>query len=184
MIIVWRSGFLSFIGAQAKANTTAGNAAFWRNSFNQMFMAKQCLVLPMLPFCELLCYFHIVANVALSVKHPLIIVNGTKGPVPGVLRLRQITRPVRRSHAQFTMQYAEASPLVPDPLGERLSVSRWRTEHFERAGWLRFGFRRRAYRKFRGHVFYRGFAVAENGCDLAVGFALGKPQQCFRDTRG
>jgi pimeloyl-ACP methyl ester carboxylesterase len=32
--------------------------------------------------------------------------------------------------------------------------------------------------------FNRRCAVAENGCDLAVGFALGNPKQCFGDTRG
>jgi hypothetical protein len=30
---------------------------------------------------------------------------------------------------------------------------------------------------------YRKFAVAESGFDLAVGFALGKPKQCFSDSR-
>jgi hypothetical protein len=28
------------MGEQAKANTTAGNAAFWRNSPNQVFMTE------------------------------------------------------------------------------------------------------------------------------------------------
>jgi hypothetical protein len=31
------------MGEQAKANTTAGNAAFWRNSLNQIFMAAKGL---------------------------------------------------------------------------------------------------------------------------------------------
>jgi hypothetical protein len=39
----------------------------------------------------------------------------------------------RRRQAQFTMQYALASTLVPDSLGQSLSVSRWRTEHFQSA---------------------------------------------------
>jgi len=44
-----------------------------------------------------------------------------------------------------------------------------------RADWLRFGFRLRAYRKFRGRVFYCGFTIAEDAGNLAVGFTLGKP---------
>jgi hypothetical protein len=31
------------------------------------------------------------------------------------------------------MRYAEAATLVPVPMGERLSVSRWRTKHFQSA---------------------------------------------------
>jgi len=52
-------------------------------------MTEKCFVLPVLPFCERSCGFHMVANVALFIEHPLIIVNGTKDPAPGVLRLRQ-----------------------------------------------------------------------------------------------
>ena len=31
------------MGEQAKANTTAGDAAFWRNSLNQIFMTEKGL---------------------------------------------------------------------------------------------------------------------------------------------
>jgi hypothetical protein len=37
------SGISLLMGEQAKANTTAGNAAFWRNSLNQIFMAEKGL---------------------------------------------------------------------------------------------------------------------------------------------
>jgi hypothetical protein len=63
----------------AKANTIAGKAAFWRNSFNQGFMAKGSLV-ALDPVLAVSSITFILWRVALSVEHPLSFVNGTKGP--------------------------------------------------------------------------------------------------------
>jgi hypothetical protein len=69
-------------------------------------------------------------------------------------------------------------------LGQELSSSRGRTEHFKgsQAG-CGSSFDAELVEYFEDMLFYRRFGIAENDCDLAVGFALGKPQQCFGDTR-
>ncbi len=63
-------------------------------------------------------------------------------------------------------------------------MSRGRTENFQSAQAGR-GSRLDAKFKenFEDMFFHCGFAVPENGGDLAVGFALGKPEQSFGDTR-
>src|SRR6266436_4245026 len=77
------------------------------------------------------------------------------------------------------------SSLVPDPSGEKLSASRRRTEHFQAAqAGSGSGFDPELIENFENVFFYRGFAIAEDACNLAVGFALGKPEQGFGDTRG
>src|ERR1700756_5795744 len=68
---------------------------------------------------------------------------------------------------------------------EKLSASRRRTEHFQPAqAGCRSGLDPALIENFEDVFFYRGFAIAEDRCNLAVGFALSKPEQGFCDPRG
>jgi len=61
-------------------------------------------------------------------------------------------------------------------LRRELSVSRRRTEHFQSAqSGCAPSFDPELIENFEDVLFYRGFAIAQDSCDLAVGFALGKP---------
>src|SRR5271165_3199677 len=67
----------------------------------------------------------------------------------------------------------------------RLASSCRRTQYFQRAQAGRGpGFDPELREDFQNALFYGGFAVAENGCNLAVCLSLGQPEQCFGYTRG
>ena len=128
-------------------------------------------------------------------KHPLLIVNGTKDPI----------RP-RPSFGSFALSKCRIPPLFDDldarssPVGSKnrelrgdteapslflvmrtlegdLSSSRLRAEHLKgaQAGCCP-RFDAELFEDLEDMFFYCRFAIPKNGCDLAIGLTLGKPQ--------
>jgi hypothetical protein len=139
-------------------------------------------------------------SLTVKMKHPLLIVNGTKDPIrprpsladrileaspsPSVefLPFLVISMPDRAQSGQKTESHVaiRKAPnlfLVMRTLEGDLSSSRLRAEHLKgaQAGCCP-RFDAELFEDLEDMFFYCRFAIPKNGCDLAIGLTLGKPQ--------
>src|ERR1700754_3394722 len=91
-------------------------------------------------------------------------------------------------HSDGTKPFLPASPdkqrrLQAPAQGERLFVSRRRTQHFQGSeGGCGSGLDPELIENVEDMFFHRGFAVGENHGNLAIGLTLSEPEQRFGDA--